>query len=164
MIPRSKTRDCRQETGRYSDDFIFSKLLAPRLLSPVSCKNLGFTLIELLIAMSILSVGIVGAMQVFPVGLKASQRSKMKSRAALVAQRSIEFLKLKSWDDLVEGESSETIDEFEVTSRIRLLSFESFIDSSRMKAFEVEVGWTENDRARRLVFVTYAVRGEASSP
>ena len=54
----------------------------------------GFSLIELVIAMGILSVGLVGAMRVFPIGLRASQRSELSSRAAIAAQRTLESVKL----------------------------------------------------------------------
>lgn len=163
-MQRLEIRDCRREAASYTRNNGFGCCSVSKSSFLVFRFKNAFTIIELLIAMSILSVGIVGAMQIFPVGLKASQRSKMKSRAALVAQRSIESLKLKPWDELKEGESKETVDEFEVTSRIRSLSIEALTDPSRMKAFEVEVNWKENDRQRQLSFMTYAIRQEAAIP
>ena len=50
----------------------------------------AFSLVELVIAMAILGVGIVGAMRVFPIGLRASRRAEVRSRAVIVAQRTLE--------------------------------------------------------------------------
>ncbi|MBI3331269.1 MAG: type II secretion system protein, partial [Candidatus Omnitrophica bacterium] len=63
----------------------------------------AFSLVELLISMAILSVGLVGAMRVFPMGLRASVRAELHSRAALAAQRTIESLKLEPWEALEDG-------------------------------------------------------------
>ena len=121
----------------------------------------GFSLIELVISMAILSVGIVVAMRVFPVGLRASQRAEMSSRAAIIAQRTIESLKLNSWDELAEGETSVEEDNFEVTTRIVRPTVEYLADPTRLKTVEVSVGWTQDSRPRTLTFVTY-VRRETS--
>ena len=111
--------------------------------------------------MAILSVGIVGAMRVFPVGLRASQRAEMSSRAAIVAQRTIESLKLKSWDELAEGDTSVEESNFEVITRIARPTIEHLADPTRLKTVEVSVGWTQDSRPRNMTFVTY-VRRETS--
>ena len=129
----------------------------PPTLSQVS----GFSLVELVISMAILSIGIVGAMRVFPVGLRASQRSQMRSRATIVAQRTIESLKLKAWEELGEGTTSAEQDEFEVATRVASVALEGLADPTRLKMIEVTVQWTEATRPRQLTFVTY-VRRETS--
>ena len=118
-------------------------------------------MVELVISMAILSVGMVGAMRVFPVGLRASQRAELNSRAALVAQRVIESLKLEPWDELVEGETSSEEGGFSVTTRISQPEPEGLVDPGRLKAIEVIVQFTQDGRDRRLVFITYA-RGDVS--
>ncbi len=120
-------------------------------LSPVS----GFSLIELIISMAILSVGLLGAMRVFPVGLRSSQRSEMSSRATIVAQRTVESLKLLPWQGLAEGESTAEEDGFEVTTRITRPSETSLVDPARLKAVEVTVRWTQDARTRELTVLTY---------
>ena len=132
----------------------------------------SFSLIELVIYMAIISIGIVGAMRVFPVGLRASQRAERRSRATIVAQRTLECLKLESWDALVEGESL-TCQElpagqgpaerelFTVTPHIRQPVIEHLVDPTRLKAIEVIVEWTQDNRPRQLSVVTY-VRRETS--
>ena len=121
----------------------------------------GFSLVEIVIALAILSVGLVGAMRVFPIGLRASQRSEMNSRATIVAQRAIAFLKLKPWDELVEEEASVKEDPFTVTTHIRSPIIGQLVDPTRLKAVEVTVQWAQDGRTRELTFLTY-LRHETS--
>ena len=121
--------------------------------------RLGFSLIELIISLAILSVGLLGAMRVFPVGLRSSEGSKMSSRAAILAQRTLESLKLLPWQDLAEGESTTEEDGFEVTTRISQPPATSLVDSARLKTVEVTVRWKQDARTRELAFVTYLRRG-----
>jgi len=121
----------------------------------------AFSLIELMISMAILSIGLVGAMRVFPIGLQASRRAELNSRAAIVAQRTIESLKLEPWDALSEGETTGAEEEFSVTTRITEPGPEDLVDPSRLKAIEVRVQFTQAGRQRGLVFITY-LRREAS--
>ena len=146
-------------------------------LSPVPCllsREVAFSLVELVISMAILAVGIVGAMRVFPVGLRASRRSELSSRAAILAQRTLECLKLKPWDELVEGESLQLCHEpsagssgaqespFTIVPRITQPSLEHLADASRLKAIEVTIQWTQDGRPRESTFVTYLRRDTSS--
>lgn len=142
-------------------------------LSLVSCllsRNAAFSLVELVISMGILAVGIVGAMRVFPIGLRASRRSELSSRATILAQRTLECLKLKSWDELIEGDTLQFCREpsegasgvdatrFTITPRITQPRIEHLADASRLKAVEVTIQWTQDDRPRESTFVTYLRR------
>lgn len=49
-------------------------------------KQNGFTLMEILIAMSILIVGLVGILSLFPVGLSATKKAIEDTNAALIAE------------------------------------------------------------------------------
>ena len=124
-------------------------------------RRRAFSLIELMISMAILSVGLIGAMRVFPMGLRASQRAELNSRAAIVAQRTIEMLKLKPWEDLVLQETTGQDDGFSVTTRISQPVIEPLADAGRLKAIEVRVEMVQDGRPRQLVFLTY-VRRDAS--
>ena len=121
-------------------------------------KHLAFSLVELVISMAILSVGIVGAMRVFPVGLRASQRSEMSSRATIVAQRTIDSLKLNTWDELIEGETTREEGDFTVSTRITPPNPERLVDPNRLKCLEVTVRWQEESRPRQLTVMTYVRR------
>ena len=118
----------------------------------------GFSLIELVISMAILSIGIVGAMRVFPVGLRASQRSELNSRATIAAQRTIESLKLKPWNELADGETTVSGDGFDVATRVSQPQVEHLADPTRLKIVEVTVRWLQDGRPRELAFVTYLRR------
>jgi len=119
----------------------------------------AFSLVELVIALAILSVGLVGAMRVFPVGLRASQRAEFSSRAAIAAQRTIESLKLQPWDSLAEGETTSELDAFDVATRIsQPASMEPLVDPSRLKTVQVSVQGEEGGRVRTITFVTYLRR------
>ena len=118
----------------------------------------GFSLVELVIALSILAVGLIGAMRVFPVGLRASKRTEMRSRAALVAQRTLESLKIAPWATLAEGETRQEQPPFAVVTRIAQPRPEHLTDLGALKALQVTVEWMQEGRSRSLTFVTYVRR------
>ena len=111
-----------------------------------------------MIALSILGVGIVGAVRVFPVGLHASQRAEHMSRAAIVAERTIEQLKLSDWEQLVEGSATSAEAPFDVTVVIDEPDAEGLTDLSALKRISVTVSWTQEGRQKSLVVVTYVQR------
>lgn len=122
----------------------------------------AFSLVELVIALAVLAVGLVGAMRVFPVGLRASQRSEMVSRAALAAQHTIESLRLQPWESLEPGEDIvETQGPFTLTARVAQPALEHLADATRLKSLDVTVEWTQDGRPRSVSFVTL-VRRNAS--
>ena len=102
-----------------------------------------------------MSVGLVGAMRVFPLGLRASQRAEMSSRAAIVAQRTIEALKLTPWDELSAGQTLGEEDGFEVATRIHTPNVDGLADPTQLKEVVVTVRWDQSGRSRQLVFVTH---------
>jgi len=55
--------------------------------------NAGFTLIEILVAFLIMSVGILGILVLFPLGILSSTRSSNLSRSAVVARSALDMLK-----------------------------------------------------------------------
>ena len=118
----------------------------------------AFSLVEIVIAIAILSVGLVGALRVFPVGLRASQRSEVSSRSAIIAQRTLESLKLKPWNPLTDGEKSDDVEGLRVTTRIRSVTIPPLTDPARIKALEVAVQSTQQGRARTLTCITYVRR------
>ncbi len=121
-------------------------------------QRAAFSLIELVISLAILSVGLVGAMRVFPIGLRASQRAEMRTRAAIVAQRTVESVKLTPWDQLIAGETSTEQSRFEIITRIAPVQPGHLADPTRLKMIEVVVRWTQDGQPRQLSFLTYVRR------
>ena len=123
----------------------------------------GFSLIELVISMGILSVGLVGAMRVFPMGLRASQRSELSSRAVIAAQRTLESIKLKPWAEFEDGQTTVQEGDLEITTRIGQPELpEPLAEPGRLKRIEVWISAPQaSERMRSLVFVTY-LRGDSS--
>ncbi len=118
----------------------------------------GFSLIEVIISIAILSVGLIGAIRVFPVGLRASQRSALISRGTLVVQRTIEGLKLRPWDQLNEAVPVEHDDPFEVHVSVDQPEVEGLVDPTRLKRVQVTVSWEQEGHTRSLTAVTYLSR------
>jgi len=118
----------------------------------------AFSLVEVVISIAILSVGLIGAIRVFPVGLRASQRAELLSRATLAAERTVESLKLRSWDELPLGESTSREEPFDLAVSIDQPTPEGVADSSRLKRISVTVSWTQEGRPRSLSVVTYVRR------
>jgi prepilin-type N-terminal cleavage/methylation domain-containing protein len=116
---------------------------------------LGFSLVEVVIAITILSVGLVGSMRVFPMGLRASQRAELVSRATLAAERTMASAKLQSWDALSVGTSTTTDGEYTVTVTIDQPDVEDLVDPSSLKRVGVSVSWPQEGRERALDLVTY---------
>ena len=113
----------------------------------------GFSLIELTIALAILGVGLVGAIRVFPVGLQASRRSELSSRAVMTAQQTLESLKLESCQTVDEGET--VIGPFTVTTHLSTPPLTQLVDPARLKAVEETIAWTQDGRSKLLTFITY---------
>lgn len=68
----------------------FPNNVVPRTAQP---KEAGFTLIEVIVAASILALGLLSIMQVFPYGMQTSQRAEDLTQASLLAQSIFEGIK-----------------------------------------------------------------------
>lgn len=60
----------------------------------------GFTLIEIIISIFILSVGIVGILLAFPLGVQVESNAKMKTCASKLAQEKIEEVASLPYEDI----------------------------------------------------------------
>lgn len=115
----------------------------------------AFSLVELVIALAILAVGLVGAMRVFPVGLRVSQRAEARSRAVMAAQRTLELLKLTPWDELADGEAVVEEEGFTITTTVRAPAADLALAPERLRVVEVGVAWTRGGKPQQVRCVTY---------
>ena len=67
----------------------------------------GFTLIEVLIGVFILTIGIVGVLYIFPLGVQIGKSAQLASIAAYLGQAKIEEFSSVVYDDLLVGQTTE---------------------------------------------------------
>lgn len=77
----------------------------------ISIDSKGFTLVEAAIAIFIITIGIVGVLQMFPLSIQTETLAKMTTIASQLGQEKIEEIISTSYDDIATG----TIAEAEVS-------------------------------------------------
>lgn len=122
----------------------------------------GFSLLELIIAVAVLAIGLVGILQIFPVGLRASYRAGMVTKAAFLAQNKIEEVTISGFDAITELPPkiplSGSEGDFEWEIAIEEVDLEGLESDDDMRQITVTVSWPERDRMRSKDFVTYVTR------
>lgn len=122
-------------------------------------KEKGFSILELIIAIAVLSIGLVGVLQIFPIGLRASQRAGMMTKASFLAQNKIEDLKLAGFDAITQLPPKIPLsgkeEGFEWNIKIDDLSLEGVESSSDMRKVIVTIAWPERNTTRSKEFITY---------
>lgn len=63
-------------------------------------SNIGFTFLEVIIAISILTIGIVATLQVFPLALNIEKLNQMETQAVFLAQEKIEEKISQAYQDI----------------------------------------------------------------
>jgi len=125
-------------------------------------RQKGFSLLELIIAIGVLAVGLVGILQIFPVGLRASYRSGMVTKATFLAQNRIEEVKIAGFDAITELPPkivlSGTEGDFDWEIFIDEAYLEGLDSSDDLRKVTVTVRWVERNRPRSKDFITYVTR------
>ncbi|MBU3910996.1 MAG: prepilin-type N-terminal cleavage/methylation domain-containing protein [Candidatus Omnitrophica bacterium] len=122
----------------------------------------GFSLLELIIAIGVLAVGLVGVLQIFPVGLRASQRAGMITKAAFLAQNKIEEIKMTGFDSItalppkipLAGEDND----FEWEIAINELDLNGLDNNDDIRKVTVTVSWLDRSKKMSKDFITYVAR------
>jgi prepilin-type N-terminal cleavage/methylation domain-containing protein len=124
--------------------------------------NKGFSLLELIIAIAVLAVGLVGVLQIFPIGLRASQRAGMMTKAAFLAQNKIEDVKLAGFDAITELPPKIPLSgkdgDFEWSIKIDDVNLEGVENSSEMRKVTVILTWPERNTTRSKDFIAYVTK------
>ena len=122
----------------------------------------GFSLLELIIAVGVLAIGLVGVLQIFPVGLRASKRAGTITRAAFLAQNKMEEVKMAGFDAITELPTriplSGSESDFEWEIFIEEVELDGLESSDDMRKVMITVTWTERGRRRSKDFITYVTR------
>ncbi|MEK6732795.1 MAG: prepilin-type N-terminal cleavage/methylation domain-containing protein, partial [Candidatus Omnitrophota bacterium] len=109
----------------------------------------GFSLLELIIAIAVLAVGLVGVLQIFPIGLRASQAAGMMTKAAFLAQNKIEDVNLAGFDAITELPPKIPLSgkegDFEWNIKIDDVNLEGVENSSEMRKVTVILTWPERN-------------------
>jgi len=122
----------------------------------------GFSLLELIIAVGVLAIGLVGVLRIFPVGLRASYRAGMMTKAAFLAETKMEEVKIAGFDAIVEMPPkillSGTEDDFDWEIFIDEVEIEGASSSNEVRKVEVIISWIERNRTRSKTFTTYITK------
>lgn len=121
----------------------------------------GFSLLEIVIALVLLTVGLVGVLYLFPVGLRASGRAGLMSKAAFFAQRKLEDIKREGYDfhstpGLRSGVFSD--DKFSWEEKVENPLVEGEPPEVALRKIILTVQWVEEGAKRSEDFVTYIVQ------
>jgi len=125
----------------------------------VKGSSKGFSLLELIIAIAVLAIGLVGVLQIFPIGLRASQRAGMMTKASFLAQNKIEDVKLAGFDAIAELPPKIPLSgkdgDFEWVVKIDNVSLEGVESQDDMRKITVTINWPERNITRSRDFITY---------
>ena len=128
----------------------------------VAMNKRGFSLLELIIAIAVLAVGLVGVLQIFPIGLRASQRAGIMTKAAFLAQNKIEDIKLAGFDAITELPPKIPLSgkdgDFEWNIKIDDVNLEGVENTSEMRKVTVILTWPERNTTRSKEFITYVTK------
>jgi prepilin-type N-terminal cleavage/methylation domain-containing protein len=122
----------------------------------------GFSLLELIVAMAVLTIGLIGVLQIFPIGLRASQRAGMMTKASFLAQNRIEDIKLAGFNAITELPPkiplSGSDGDFKWDIKIDDISLEGVESQNNMRKVTVTISWPERNTIRSKNFITYVAK------
>lgn len=122
----------------------------------------GFSLLELIIAIGVLAIGLVGVLQIFPVGLRASRHSGMITKAAFLAQNKMEEIKMQDFEEIADFSPeiplSGTDGDFDWEIFIDEVELDGVESDENIRKVSITISWLERNRKRSKDFVTYVTR------
>lgn len=125
-------------------------------------KNKGFSLLELIIAVGILAIGLVGVLQIFPVGLRASHQAGMLTKAGFLGKNKLEEIKMEGFDVIAERPPRIPLSgkegDFDWKIDIEEVDLDGVKSSDNIRKVTLTVSWIERDRTKSKDFVTYVTR------
>ena len=139
-----------------------SVLLTNSLLTysrEASGRASGFSLIEMVVAMGLLAMGLIGVIRLFPVGLRASKRSEVVSKATFLAQQRLEELKLAGYAALAADPPTVPLsgasDKYRWAATVEPVEAAGLPTTNDLRAVTVTVQWPEGGQMRSTAVTTY---------
>jgi type IV pilus assembly protein PilV len=130
-------------------------------------KKQGFTILELLIATSVLTVGLIVVLSIFPVNRRYIAQSSATTQASFLAQEQIEYVRSLDYASLTTGtfeathtlgsSSTDPLNQFSRQTTVSLIdgSYGSSASDVGLKKVVTTVTWTENNGARQYQLATF---------
>ena len=122
-------------------------------------RTRGFSLIEIVVALGLLATGLIGVIRLFPVGLRASKRSEVVSKAALLAQQQLEELKLKGYAALVADPPQVPLSgasgKYQWSLVVASVDAPGLPTPNELRAVTITVQWPEGGQQRSTAVTTY---------
>ena len=113
-----------------------------------SFKQKGFTLLEFIIAISVLIIGIVAILQIFPLAFNIEQMNQMRTKAALLAQGKIEEINSQTYQNVsvgseIEDSLSPPFEKFSRETTINYVNSElqDSVSDLGLKKIEIILSW-----------------------
>lgn len=125
----------------------------------------GFTLLEVVIALTILSVALLGLAELQIVAIKGNKKARDLTSAVILAEKKIEELKNTGFDNLSAGtfdDANNPINEVGADGGIfnRSWEIDDYADSSNMKRVSVTIEWADANHSISLSTVLSEDVGE----
>lgn len=123
----------------------------------------GVTFIELIIAVSVLSIGILGLYLVIIFGIGVNRQAKNLALSYEIANKEIETIRNTSYSDLVNQTDgnfySDESDLSQLPSGDGKLTIENYEGSDKVKKIIVTVTWQEQNATKNTTLTTLATEG-----
>lgn len=107
----------------------------------------GFTLIEVIVALSILTIGVIGIVSLFSGSLRSINRSAQARDIGMIAMAEMQTLLLSS--SLTESENTESRGDYEISYSIREVEDERY-QNLPYKLFDITLRVTREGRSFSL--------------
>lgn len=134
-----------------------------KISSKITSNKQGFTLVEVVVAISILVVGILAIIQLFPIGMTANRISRQTTQANNLAQEKMEEIISFHYDDLTTGiiENRAKVD---TDPQNQFYAYERQVEANLvdknlaisqtdigLKKITVTVWWKEKDEEKNII-------------
>ena len=112
----------------------------------------GFSLVELLVAVTLMGIGFLGVVALFPLGNQTVSESGMHTTAIELAQQGLENLLDLPYNDELLDPSSEHVEQMQVGEKTYYIDWKVTSDMpvTDCKTVVYTVKWDEEDESRQL--------------